>query len=34
MKLLKAFEGQEIILADYGEIPAFSSSSYKFVTLG
>jgi hypothetical protein len=34
MKLLKAFDGQEIILADYGEMPAFSSSSYKFVSLG
>jgi hypothetical protein len=34
LKLLKAFEGNEIVLADYGEIPAFSSASYKFITLG
>jgi hypothetical protein len=34
LKLLKAFEGNEIVLADYGEIPAFTSANYKFITLG
>lgn len=34
LKLLKAFEGEEIVLADYGEIPSFTSSNYKFITLG
>jgi hypothetical protein len=34
LKLLKAFEGHEIILADYGDIPSFTSSNYTFITLG
>jgi hypothetical protein len=34
LKLLKAFEGHEIILADYGDIPSFTSAQYKFITLG
>jgi hypothetical protein len=34
LKLLKAFEGYEIVLADYGEIPSFTSANYKFITLG
>jgi hypothetical protein len=34
LKLLKAFEGHEIVLADYGETPAFASASYKFIPLG
>lgn len=34
LKLLKAFEGHEIVLADYGETPSFTSSSYTFLALG
>jgi hypothetical protein len=34
LKLLKAFAGDEVVLADYGEIPSFTSGSYKFITLG
>lgn len=34
LKLLKAFTGHEIVLADYGEIPSFPSSNYTFITLG
>jgi hypothetical protein len=34
LKLLKAFAGQEIVLADYGDIPSFPSASYSFITLG
>jgi hypothetical protein len=34
LKLLKAFPGQEIVLADYGDIPSFASANYTFITLG
>jgi len=34
MKLLKGFEGHRVVLADYGELPAFSASSYTFKSLG
>ena len=34
LKLLKAFEGHEVILADYGETPAFGSAAYTFLSLG
>lgn len=34
LKLLKAFADHEIVLADYGDIPAFASANYKFITLG
>lgn len=34
LKLLKAFEGHEVILADYGDTPAFGSSTYTFLSLG
>lgn len=34
LKLLKAFEGHEIILADYGDIPSFPSANYRFISLG
>jgi hypothetical protein len=34
LKLLKAFEGHELILADYGEIPSFTSANYTFISLG
>ncbi|MBG6235953.1 hypothetical protein IWX76_002534 [Pedobacter sp. CAN_A7] len=33
-KILKAFEGEQILLADYGETPAFSAGNYQFVSLG
>jgi len=34
LKLLKAFAGHEIVLADYGDIPSFPSANYSFITLG
>ncbi len=34
LKLLKAFEGHDIVLADYGDTPSFGSSSYAFISLG
>ena len=34
LKLLKAFAGHEIVLADYGDIPSFPSANYTFITLG
>lgn len=34
LKLLKAFSGDQVLLADYGEIPSFISSNYHFVSLG
>lgn len=34
LKLLKAFDGVEILLGDYGDIPNINSSSYSFVELG
>ena len=34
LKLLKAFEGHEVILADYGDTPAFGSAAYTFISLG
>jgi hypothetical protein len=33
-KILKAFEGEQILLADYGEIPVFSAGSFQFIGLG
>ena len=33
-KILKAFEGYQILLADYGETPAFAAGNYQFVSLG
>jgi len=33
-KILKAFEGDQILLADYGEIPAFNAGNYQFISLG
>ncbi len=32
--MLKAFESHQIVLADYGEMPNFSSSAYQFISLG
>jgi hypothetical protein len=34
LKLLKAFKDDNIILADYGDVPSFSSTNYHFKTLG
>lgn len=34
LKALSVFATHEILLADYGEVPAFSSSNYRFVSLG
>lgn len=34
LKMVKAFTSHQIILADYGEMPSFSSSAYKFISLG
>lgn len=33
-KLLKAFNGQQVILADYGDVPSISSTTYQFISLG
>ncbi len=34
LKLLKAFKAYNVILADYGDVPSFSSTNYHFKTLG
>lgn len=34
LKLLKAFANQHILLADYGDMPAFSSEAYQMHALG
>lgn len=34
LKLLKAFEGDRIVLADYGDMPSFSSTAGQFISLG
>jgi hypothetical protein len=34
LKLLKAFKTDQVILADYGDVPSFPSSNYQFITLG
>lgn len=34
LKLLKAFKDDNIILADYGDVPSISSANYHFKTLG
>ena len=34
LKLLKAFTADQVLLADYGEIPSYASAQYQFVTLG
>ncbi|RZL46828.1 MAG: hypothetical protein EOP00_13785 [Pedobacter sp.] len=34
LKLLKAFSDHQIILADYAEVPYFSSQSYTMISLG
>ena len=34
LKLLKAYEQDTIILADYGDMPSFPSKHYQFLSLG
>ncbi len=34
MKLLKRFENDTIVFADYGEVPSMSTAHYHFITLG
>ena len=34
LKLLKAYEKDVIVLADYGEMPSFPSKQYQFISLG
>lgn len=34
LKLTKAFEGSEVVLGDYGDIPRFATNAYSFVALG
>jgi hypothetical protein len=34
LKVLKAFVHDQVLLADYGEAPAFSSGQYTFISLG
>ncbi|TCC91878.1 hypothetical protein EZ428_09010 [Pedobacter frigiditerrae] len=34
LKLLKAFKDDNVILADYGDVPSLSSTNYHFKTLG
>lgn len=34
LKLLKAFTADQVILADYGEIPSYASAQYQFISLG
>ena len=34
LKLLKTFSAHQVILADYGEVPSFSSAAYTLVSLG
>lgn len=33
-KALKELEGNQLILADYGEMPHFPSKQYEFISLG
>jgi hypothetical protein len=34
LKVLKAFGNDTIIVADYGDVPTFSTNSYEFISLG
>ena len=34
LKLTKAFEGSEVVLGDYGDIPSIATNAYSFVALG
>ena len=33
-KTLKAFEGDRVVMADYGDVPSFPSAKYSFISLG
>jgi hypothetical protein len=34
LKLVKAYPGDQVILADYGEMPSIPSTTYTFLSLG
>ncbi|MFP5080992.1 hypothetical protein [Pedobacter sp. JCM 36344] len=34
LKLVKAYYDDKVILADYGEMPSFPSTTYSFISLG
>jgi hypothetical protein len=34
LKLVKAFNGYQVLLADYGEVPSFTSTAYTLISLG
>lgn len=34
LKLVKAFATYQVVLADYGEVPSFSSTAYTLISLG
>ena len=34
LKVRRAFENEQVILADYGDVPSFSSSTYQLISLG
>lgn len=34
LKLVAIYEGDSIVLADYGEVPLFPSAKYHFISLG
>ncbi len=34
LKLLKAFTNDKVVLADYGDVPIFTSNDYQFISLG
>ena len=34
LKLVKAYPNDTVLLADYGEMPRFPSSTYRFISLG
>ncbi len=34
LKLLRAFEGDTIVFADYGDVPSFFANNYEFISLG
>ena len=34
LKLVKAYSNDQVVLADYGEMPSFPSATYLFISLG
>ncbi|MEJ7558054.1 MAG: hypothetical protein WKF66_07065 [Pedobacter sp.] len=34
LKLVKAYPEDQVILADYGDMPSFPSATYRFISLG